>query len=165
MGASVAASAETAKTLYYVGEAITTAKSNVDRHAYILARTIDSDANTITEKVVSFQRSSYVENSSVMKINQNQFTMTEATGNVTGGGTLTGTPWNWTFLRGEFKVQKYNMRIVDFNFFADPNFIAGHKDFYITNGGVESLIMQEDVVLHPVDQSVYEARRKELLGS
>jgi len=57
------------------------------------------------------------------------------------------------------------MRIVDFNFLADPNFIAGHKDFYTTNGGVESLIMQEDVVLHLVDQSVYETRRKELLGS
>jgi len=165
MGASVTASAETAKTLYYVGEAITTAGSNVERHAYIVARTTDPDANTITEKVVSFERSSYVENSSVMKINQNQFTMTVSTGTVTGGGTLTGTPWNWTFLRAEFKVQKSGMRIMDFNFLADPNFIAGHKDFYITNGGVESLIMQEEVVLHLVDQSVYEARRKELLGS
>ena len=165
MGASVTASAQTAKTRYYVGESITTVRSNVERHAYIVARTTDSDANTITEKVVSFQRSSYVENSSVMKINQNQLTLTESTGTVTGGGTLTGTPWNWTFLRAEFKVQKSTMRIVDFNFLADTNFIAGHKDFYITNGGVESLIMQEDVVLHLVDQSVYETRRKELLGS
>ena len=165
MGASVMASAETAKTLYYVGEAITTAGSNVERHAYIVARTTDPDANTITEKVVSFQRSSYVENSSVMKINQNQFTMTTSTGTVTGGGTFTGTPWNWTFLRAELKVQKSSMRIVDFNFLADRNLIAGHKDFYITNGGVESLIMQEEVVLHLVDQSVYAARRKELLGS
>jgi hypothetical protein len=165
LGASVTASAEKAKTLYYVGEAITTTGSNVERHAYIVARTTDPDANSITEKVVSFQRSSYVEDSSVMKINQNQFTMTASTGTVTGGGTLTGTPWNWTFLRAEFKVQKSSMRIVDFNFLADPNFIAGHKDFYITNGGTESLIMQEEVVLHLVDQSVYEARRKELLGS
>ena len=91
--------------------------------------------------------------------------MTTSTGTVTGGGTLTGTPWNWTFLRAELKVQKSSMRIVDFNFLADRNLIAGHKDFYITNGGVESLIMQEEVVLHLVDQSVYEARRKELLGS
>jgi hypothetical protein len=165
LAASVIASAETAKTVYYAGEAITTAGPKVDRHAYLLARTIDPDANTITEKVVSFQRSSYVENSSVIKINQNQFTLTETTGSVTGGGTLTGTPWNWTFLRGEFKVQRFNMRIVDFNFFAEPNFIAGHKDFYITNGGAESLMMQEDVSLHLVTQSVYEARRKELLGS
>jgi hypothetical protein len=163
MGASVTASAETAKTLYYVGEAITTTGPHVERHSYIVARTADPDANTITETVVSFQRSSYVENSSVMKINQNQLTMT--TGPVTGGGTLTGTPWNWTFLRAEFKVQNSSMRIVDFNFLADPNFIAGHKDFYTTNGGVESLIIQEDLVLHLVDQSVYEARRKQLLGS
>jgi hypothetical protein len=165
IGVSATASAESAKTLYYVGEATTTAGANVERHAYIVARTTDPDTNTITEKVVSFERSSYVENSSVMKINQNQFTMTVPSGTVTGGGTLTGTPWKWTFLRGEFKVQKPSMRIVDFNFLADPNSIAGHKDFYITNGGVESLIMQEDVVLHRVDQSVYEARRKELLGS
>ena len=157
------ASAEKAKTLYYVGEAITTTGSNVERHAFILARTTDPDANTISEKVVSFERSRYVENSSVLKVNQNQFTM--STGTVTGGGTLTGARWNWTFLRGEFKVPKSSMRIVDFNFLADPNFIAGHKDFYITNGGTESLIMQEEVVLHLVDQSVYEARRKELLGS
>jgi hypothetical protein len=159
----VTASAQTAKTLYYVGEAVTMTGSNVERHAYIMARTTDPDAKTITEKVVSFQRSSYVENSSVMKINQNQLTMT--TGTVTGGGTLTGTPWNWTFLRAEFKVQNSSMRIVDFNFLADPNLIAGHKDFYTTNGGVESLIIQEDLVLHLVDQSVYEARRKQLLGS
>jgi hypothetical protein len=165
MGASVTASAETAKTLYYVGEAITTAGSNVERHAYIVARTTDPNSNTITEKVVSFERSSYVENSSLMKISQNQFTMTVSTGTVTGGGTLTGAPWNWTFLRAEFKVERAGMRIVDFNFLADPNFIAGHKDFYITKGGVESLIRQEEVVLHLVDQSVYEARRKELLGS
>jgi len=165
IGAAVTVPAETAKTVYYVGEAITTAGTKVDRHAYTLARTIDPDANTITEKVVSFQRSSYVENSSVIKINQNQFTLSETTGSVTGGGTLTGTPWNWTFLRGEFKVQRFNMRIVDFNFFAEPNFIAGHKDFYITNAGVESLMMQEDVSLHLVAQPVYEARRKELLGS
>ena len=165
IGVAVTASAETAKTVYYVGEAITTTGTKVERHAYILARTIDPDANTITEKVVSFQRSSYIENSSVIKINQNQFILTETTGSVTGGGTLTGTPWNWTFLRGEFKVQRFSMRIVDFNFFAEPNFIAGHKDFYIMNGGVESLMMQEDVVLHLVTQSVYEARRKELLGS
>ena len=165
LAASVTVSAETAKTVYYAGEAITTAGTKVDRHAYLLARTIDPDANTISEKVVSFQRSSYVENSSVIKINQNQFTLTDPTGSVTGGGTLTGTPWNWTFLRGEFKFQKFNLRIVDFNFFAEPNFIAGHKDFYITNGGVESLLMQEDVSLHLVTQSVYEARRKELLGS
>ena len=165
MAASVTTSAETAKTLYYIGEAITTAGSKVERHAYIVARTTDPDANTITEKVVSFQRSNYVENSSVIKISQNQFTMAESKGAVTGGGTLTGTPWNWTFLRAEFKVQKYSMRIVDFNFLADPNFIVGHKDFYTTNGGVESLIMQEDVVLHLVDPTVYEARRKELLGS
>jgi hypothetical protein len=32
MGASLTASAEGAKTLYYVGEAITTAGSNVERH-------------------------------------------------------------------------------------------------------------------------------------
>ena len=164
MGTSLTASAETAKTLYYVGEAITTAGPNVQRHAYILARTIDQDANTISEKVVSFQRSSYVENSSVIKINQNQFTMTVPAGTVTGGGTLTGKPWNWTFLRGEFKVERANMRIVDYNIFADPNVIAGHKDFYMTNGGVENLIMQEDVVLRLVDQSAYEAKRKELLG-
>jgi len=30
-----------------VGEAITTAGSNVERHAYILARTTDPEANTI----------------------------------------------------------------------------------------------------------------------
>jgi len=94
LGASVTASAETAKTVYYVGDAITTAGPKVERHAYLLARTIDPDANTITEKVVSFQRSSYVENSSAIKINQNQFTLTETTGSVTGGGTLTGSPWN-----------------------------------------------------------------------
>jgi hypothetical protein len=165
LGASWTASAQGAKTFYYVGEAVTTVGTNVERHPYILARTTDPEANTIAEKVVSFQRTAYVENSSVIKISQNQFTLTESTGTVTGGGTVTGKPWNWTFLRAEFKVPKQNMRIVDFNFLADPNSIAGHKDFYITNGGVESLIMQEDVVLHPVDQSVYEAKRKQLLGS
>jgi hypothetical protein len=163
MGASLTASAEGAKTVYYVGEAATTRGANVERHTYILARTTDPEANTIAEKVVSFQGTTYVENFSVMRISQNQITMTESTGTVTGGGTLTGKPWNWTFLRAEFKVPKQNMRIVDYNFLADPSSLAGHKDFYITNSGVESLFMQEDVVLHPVDQSAYETKRKELL--
>jgi hypothetical protein len=165
LGASLTASAEGAKTLYYVGEAVTTTGSNVvERHDYILARTTDPEANTIAEKVVSFQRTAYAENSSVLKINQNQITLAESNG-TTGGGTVTGKPWNWTFLRAEFKVPRQNMRIVDYNILSDPTSIAGHKDFYITRNGVESLVMQEDVVLHLVDQSVYEAKRKQLLGS
>ena len=163
MGTSLAVSAEAAKTLFYVGEAVTTVGTTVERHPYILARTSDPSTNTISEKVVSFQRSTYVENSSVLNVLQSQFTMTESTGTVSGGGTLTGSPWNWTFLRAAFKVSKFNMRIVDYNFFVDPNSIAGHKDFYIAQGDTESLFLQEDVILRLVEQAVYEAKRKELL--
>src|SRR5437870_7663099 len=86
---SMAAKAE---TLYYVGEAITTTGSEVVRHPYCVARTSDLIAGTITEKVVSYEKSGYAENSSVMKIENNHFTMTVSSGSVTGVGDLTGTP-------------------------------------------------------------------------
>jgi hypothetical protein len=164
VSASLTASAESAETLFYVGEAISTKGANVERHPYILERTTDPDAGTISEKVVSFQRNAYAEHSSVMKITQNQFTMTDSTGTASGEGTLTGSPWNWTFLRAEFQVPKYSMRIVDYNFLADPNSIAGHKDFYMTTTQTESLFLQEDVILHVVDKATYHAKQKELLG-
>jgi hypothetical protein len=154
-------------TLYYVGESITTmANSNVTRHPYIIARTSNPASGTITEAVVSFQQSGFKENSSVLKIEGNHFSMSESTGTVTGGGELTGSAWNWTFLRAEFFVSSYKMRIVDYNFFADPNSIMGHKDFYIADqsSGKEQLFMQEDVVLHVVDKESFESKRNELLG-
>jgi len=155
-------------TLYYVGEAITTSNSSVARHPYLLARTSDGDNNTISETIVSFdaQAKLFKENSSVMKIAQNHLTMTEPTGNITGTGELTGLPWQWTFLKAEFKAPKFGLRIVDYNFFAEPGVILGHKDFYSQNktGTGETLAIQEDVVLRSVDKPTFDSRRSELLG-
>lgn len=162
---SAFAKAEDAPSFYYVGEAITTVDATVTRHPYIIERISDPVAGTILEKVVSYQKTKFVENSSVMKVDGNHFTMTESTGTVSGGGTLTGLPWKWTFLSAEFKVSNYDMRIVDYNFFADPDSILGHKDFYIRDSaGKENLILQEDVVLHRVQKTVYDAKRLELLA-
>jgi hypothetical protein len=83
---------------------------------------------------------------------------------VSGSGELTRNPWQWTFLRGEFKVGGSGMRIVDYNFFADHADIMGHKDFYVKQGGSdERLLRQEDVVLHVVDKATFDAKRAELL--
>ena len=151
-------------TLYYIGESITTMGATVTRHPYIVARTTDEKAKTITETVVSYQQSGFKENSSVLTIDGNRFAMTSSTGTVTGSGELTGIPWHWTFLRGEFKVASYGMRIVDYNFFADNGAIMGHKDFYLKkDGSDERLLMQEDVALHVVEKPAFDARRAELL--
>jgi hypothetical protein len=58
------------------------------------------------------------------------------------------------------------MRIVDYNFFAEPGSILGHKDFYLTSKATpgEKFVQQEDVVLHSVDQATFAATRARLLG-
>jgi hypothetical protein len=161
--------AEAAETVYYVGESITTdAGGTVTRSPYIVARTTDQAAATITELVVSKVGGAFNENTSTMKISGNKLTMTESSGKISGQGTLTGKAWGWTFLCAEFKLQTpaYSMRIVDYNFFAEPGSILGHKDFFVTmnNTPGERLLQQEDVVLHPVDQAVFAAKRTELLS-
>ena len=158
-----------AETLYYIGEAVVTkSDGTITREPYIIARTSDSAAGTVTEAVVSNSGTGFKENQSVIKVTGSHFTMTESTGTVTGEGDLTGEPWKWTFLRAEFKMKTnaYSMRIVDYNFLADPHSISGHKDSYLTVNGVpgEKLIQQEDVVLHPVDKARFEAERARLLG-
>jgi len=167
-----AAYADSAQVQYYVGEAVTTNMNTgaVTRAPYIDERTTDSNAGTITEKVVTKQGSGFVENTAVLKVSGNHFSMTESTGTVTGQGDLTGTAWNWTFLRGEFSMMMpaFKMRIVDYNFFADPNSIEGHKDFYLTvmapnAPNAERLTQQEDVILHLVDQATFTAKRAALL--
>ena len=151
-------------TLYYVGESITTMGSTVTRHPYIVARTTDEKAKRITETVVSYQQTGFKENSSVLTIDGNRFAMEASTGTVTGSGELTGMPWHWTFLRGEFKVASAGMRIVDYNFFAGHAAVMGHKDFYLKrDGSDERLLMQEDVVLHEVEKATFDAKRAELL--
>jgi hypothetical protein len=151
-------------TLYYIGESITTMGSTVTRHPYVVARTTNESAKTITETVVSYEQSGFKENSSVLTIDGNRFAMRTSTGTVTGSGELTGTPWHWTFLRGEFKVASQGMRIVDYNFFADPAAVMGHKDFYLKrDSSDERLLMQEDVVLHMVEKTTFDAKRAELL--
>ena len=165
----VSAQSVFAETLYYIGEAVVTkSDGTITREPYVIARTSDSAAGTITEAVVSNAGRGFAENQSVMTVTGSHFTMTVSTGTVTGEGDLTGEPWKWTFLRAEFKTKTnvYSMRIVDYNFLADPNSISGHKDFYLTNNGVpgEKLIQQEDVVIHPVDKAKFEAERARLLG-
>ena len=151
-------------TLYYVGESITTMGTTITRHPYIVARTTDEKAKTISETVVSYQQSGFRENSSVLTIEGSRFAMAASAGAVTGSGELTGTPWHWTFLRGEFKVASSGMRIVDYNFLADHATVTGHKDFYLKrDGSEERLFMQEDVVLHLVEKTTFDAKRAELL--
>jgi hypothetical protein len=151
--------AAAAETIYYIGEASTTgADGSVDRHAYLIARTSDQSAGTIAERAVTFTRGAYAEDSSVMKIDGNRFTMTA--GAIVGKGELTGKPWEWTFLRLEFDIPQAGLKIVDYNFLAEyRTSVQGHKDFI--RG--DKLVSQEDVVLHAVDQAAYEARRAELL--
>jgi hypothetical protein len=103
-------------------------------------------------------RGAYAEASSVMKVDGNRVSMTA--GGIEGKGELTGKPWEWTFLRLEFDIQRAGPKIVDYNFLAEyRTSIQGHKDFI--RGG--KLVSQEDVVLHAVDQAAYEAKRAELL--
>jgi hypothetical protein len=117
--------------------------------------------NVLTYRAVG--RINFKENSSVLTIDGNRFAMTASAGTVTGSGELTGIPWHWTFLRGEFKVASSGMRIVDYNFFADQA-VMGHKDFYLKkDGSDERLLMQEDVVLHAVEKATFDAKRAELL--
>jgi len=156
---------DSASTKYYVGESIVTMSTGeVSRSPYIIARVSAPSAGTISEAVVTRKQVGFGENKSTMTVTGNHFTLSESTGLVTGGGELTGQPWDWTFLRAEFNAPKFSLRIVDYNFFADPNLIAGHKDFYRTTESGESMYMQEDVVVYQVDQKSFEAKRKELLG-
>ena len=159
-----------AQTVYYIGQAVLTKVDTgvVTRSPYIIARTSDPVSGTIHEEVVSLQNNKFVKNTSLLTIKDNHFRMSESTGTVTGEGDLTGEPWKWTFLRAEFfyVTENFKLRIVDFNFFTDPNAISGHKDFYLIQGSEseEKLFQQEDVVVYPTDKAIFEAKQRELLG-
>jgi len=157
--ASLSRAAAGAETIYYMGEASTTgADGSVDRHTYLVARTSDPSAGTITEQAVTFTRGAYAEGSSIVKVDGTHISMTA--GGMEGKGELTGKPWEWTFLRLEFDVPQAGLKIVDYNFLAEyRTSIQGHKDFI--RGG--RLVSQEDVVLRAVDRATYEAKRAELL--
>jgi len=153
------AAGSTAETIYYIGEAATTgADGSVERHSYLIARTMDQSASTIAESAVTFTTGAYAEASSVMKVDGNRISMTA--GSSEGKGELTSKPWEWTFLRLEFEIPRAGLKIVDYNFLAEyRTSIQGHKDFI--RGG--TLVRQEDVVLHAVDKAAYEAKRAQLL--
>ena len=157
---SCASFSRAAETIYYIGEASTTgADGSVERHAYLIARTSDQSAGTISERAVTFTRGAYAEDSSVVKVDGNRISVMTGSG-IEGKGEVTGKPWEWTFLRLEFDVPRAGLKIVDYNFLAEyRTSIHGHKDF-IRAG---KLVSQEDVVLHAVDQAAYEAKRSELL--
>ena len=151
---------------YYIGEAITldTGKQAPTRAPYLLERSEDPASKTISERVISQHQSGFGENSSVLHVEGTHFTMSESTGTVTGEGDLTGTNWQWTFLKARFEV-KGQITITDYNFFAEPNTIMGHKDFFIPSQANPQgiLVRQEDVILHVVTKDVFENERSKLL--
>jgi hypothetical protein len=148
---------------FYVGEStVTLDGGRVVKHPYLAERKVDEAASTVEESVVSHHREGYAEHQLVSKIAGDAFTVEDPAVNVTGKGELTGAPWHWTFLRAEFHAP--GLRLVDYNFLAEPRAIYGHKDFYRPkDGGGETLWMQEDVVLHEVNESQYRSKREELL--
>lgn len=164
---SAAMTSSSAPTVqYYIGEAITldAGKQIATRLPYLLARSEDPEAKTISERVVSKHQSGFGEHSSVLHVEGTHFTMTEPTGTVTGEGDLTGANWQWTFLKARFEV-KGGMTIVDYNFFAEANTILGHKEFFVPSATNPQgmLIRQEDLVLHAVSKEIFESERKNLL--
>lgn len=166
-----ASATSTSAVVYYSGTAITTLPAHdssgvptVVSAPYLVQRTTDQAAGTITEVVTSRGKDGkFKDNTSVMTIQGNTFTMTESTGMVTGNGTLTGTPWSWTYLKGEFSATYGGqaMKIHDVNFFAAPGYIMGHKDIEFPVG---TLMLQEDVTLPAVDQASFEATKAQLLN-
>lgn len=156
-----------AQTSYYFGEATTIKNKESIKKPYLLSRSLERSSSSIKENVISFGENRFEENSSELLIdNSGRFTMSESTGTVTGSGQLNGEAWNWLSLVGEFKTsgRGYSMRIPDYNLFAGST-ILGHKDFYLTiQGQPEFLMMQEDLILHEIDQKTYEEKRQELLN-
>ena len=138
-----------AQMTYYVGAATQTNQSDnsTTQSQYIIARTVDQAAGTITEAAVTKHDNGYAEYTSTMSIVDNTLSMTESTGEITGQGILIGEPWNWSFLKAEFSMMtpKYTLRIVDYNIFAETGSILGHKDFYMTfsKSAEERLVQQE----------------------
>src|SRR5215471_497499 len=139
---SCASFSRAAETIYYIGEASTTgADGSVDRHTYLIARTSDQSAGTISERAVTFTRGAYAEDSSVVKVDGNRISVMTGSG-IEGKGEVTGKPWEWTFLRLEFDVPRAGLKIVDYNFLGEyRTAVLGHKDF--VRGG--TLVSQEDV--------------------
>jgi hypothetical protein len=144
-------------TNYYIGEATTTINRQVSHQPYLVARTIDQTSRTISEAVVSYGREGFSENSTVFKVDPNRFSIN--TGGTSGKGELFGEPWNWSFLRAEFKVESNDLKIVDYNIFSTSGTVVGHKDFYRAG----QLFMKETVVLNLTDKATYDAKRAGLL--
>jgi len=144
-------------TKYYIGEATTVINNQVSRQPYLIARTIDQTSGTISEAVVSYGRDGFTENSSLLKVDGNHFSM-NADG-IRGEGELFGEPWNWSFLRAEFKMESNDLKIVDYNVFSTSGTVVGHKDFYRAG----QLFMKETVILNLTDKATYDGKRAGLL--
>jgi hypothetical protein len=94
----------------------------------------------------------------VLKVDGNHFSV-NADG-ISGEGELFGEPWNWSFLRAEFKMESNGLKIVDYNIFSTSGTVVGHKDFYRAG----QLFMKETVILNLTDKATYDGKRAGLLN-
>jgi len=92
-------------------------------------------------------RGAYAEASSVMKVDGNRVSMTA--GGIEGKGELTGKPWEWTFLRLEFDIQRLALRSSTTT--SSPNTERRSRGTRISSEVASSC------------QAAYEAKRAELL--
>jgi hypothetical protein len=87
----------------------------------------------------------------LMVNDKNEFTISDTKGTTSGNGKLFGTPWNWTYLSGEYKTV-IGLTIKDEDFFSDLSVLASRKEFILPNGVV---LMTMDITATKISRTEY----------
>jgi hypothetical protein len=155
--------AEPPVKLYYVGEAKVSSADGkaMGSQVYLLAKTLDRDKATITERAVIVREDGKAEEW-ILRFavkEDSTFTLTEDSNRAEGSGKLFGPAWKWTYFKATYK-STHGVQVEDENFMADESFGTARQKLTGPDGKV---LMYMDVSLKGITPKTYEILRAGLL--
>lgn len=157
-------------TAYYGGtvRVIALSSGQSTTQQLIMARTVDPQANLITEDACIQTPGQPAEHSpTYIIISNNSATLSDSpppspSKTFTGTGELFGPSWNWTYLKYKinFPLPSGMISIADDNFVTPTQFIARKQLFFTPKGApanAETVIQLWDAELNPMTRSQYQA--------
>ena len=145
----------TLETRHYLGEV---KLSGPDGRSYgsqviLLEKTHDPDKAVITERAITIKPDGKALEYTVrLKVDGDKFTVSDDSNSVEGGGSLSGPPWKWTYMKGTFTA-KNGVTIEDENFLADPSVLTARKTLTGKDGKV---MLRMDMTLKAATAATFE---------
>ena len=148
-------------TQYYEGTSTATLPTgrSVPNGVIIARRTVDPEAGTIVEQVVSNDgRRPAAEIVIEMQVHGGSFAMRTAAGSPLGEGTLDGEAWRWTVWRSTSRLPG-GIRVESVDTLLTGALVA-HKTIFGSDG---ALLLTTTEHLSPIDAARFAQRRAEIL--